>query len=141
MDLRTTCAALLLALAWAADAAAQPLSAVELGRREFESNCATCHGIDARGDGPMKPFLAHEPTDLTTLARRRGGRFPASQLADLIDGRGLVGPGPHGTREMPIWGRVYREQTDAQVSPLPPEWSVRGRILALVKYLETLQQP
>jgi mono/diheme cytochrome c family protein len=141
MDVRTTCAALVLAAAWAADAAAQPMSAVELGRREFEANCATCHGIDARGGGPMKPFLAREPTDLTTLARRRGGSFPASQLADLIDGRGTVEPGSHGTREMPVWGRVYREQGDAQASPLPPEWSVRGRILALVRYLETLQQP
>ena len=141
MDLRSTCAALLLALAWAADATAQPMSPVELGRREFEANCATCHGIDARGGGPMKPFLAREPADLTTMARRRGGHFPASQLADLIDGRGLVEPGSHGTREMPVWGRVYREQSDTQLSPLPPEWSVRGRILALVRYLETLQQP
>lgn len=142
MSPRTRVVALLLAAAPVTAALAQPLTPAELGRREFESNCATCHGIDARGGGPMKPFLAREPADLTTMARRRGGSFPASQLADLIDGRGIAQPGSHGSREMPVWGRVYREQTEAQGgSPLPPEWTVRGRILALVKYLESLQQP
>lgn len=116
---------------------------VELGRREFEDNCATCHGMEARGDGPMRPFLARPPSDLTTLAQRYGGAFPRSLVADLIDGRGMAAPGPHGTRDMPVWGRVYREQSEAQTrgTPFPPEWSVRGRITALVDYLQTLQRP
>jgi hypothetical protein len=44
---------------------------------------------------------------------------------------------------MPVWGRVYREQSEHQTrgTPFPPEWSVRGRIQALVSYLESLQQP
>jgi mono/diheme cytochrome c family protein len=128
----------------ATPAAATPdPTGVELGRREYEDNCATCHGMEARGDGPMRPFLARPPTDLTTLARRHGGTFPRSLVADLIDGRGMQKPGSHGTREMPIWGRVYREQSAAQTrgTPFPPEWSVRGRIVALVDYLQTLQQP
>jgi len=117
--------------------------AVALGRREFENNCATCHGMEARGDGPMRPFLVRPPADLTALARRHGGTFPRSLIADLIDGRGIETPGTHGTRDMPIWGRVYREQSEAQTrgTPFPPEWSVRGRIAALVEYLQTLQQP
>jgi mono/diheme cytochrome c family protein len=123
--------------------ATAPPAATELGRHEFESNCATCHGMAARGDGPMRPFLAREPADLTTLAQRNGGRFPKSAIADLIDGRGMTGPGPHGTREMPVWGRVYLEQSQSQTrgTPFPAEWSVRGRILALVEYLHTLQRP
>jgi mono/diheme cytochrome c family protein len=131
------------ALGQAGATSPSPATGVELGRHEFESNCATCHGMEARGDGPMRPFLAREPADLTTLARRNGGRFPKSAIADLIDGRGMTGPGPHGTREMPVWGRVYREQSDAQTrgTPFPAEWSVRGRILALVDYLQTLQRP
>jgi mono/diheme cytochrome c family protein len=122
--------------------AAQSVGA-DLGRREFEDNCATCHGMEARGDGPMRPFLARPPSDLTRLAQRHGGTFPRSLIADLIDGRGMTGPGPHGTRDMPVWGRVYREQSEAQTrgTPFPPEWSVRGRITALVDYLQTLQQP
>ncbi|MCA3181946.1 MAG: c-type cytochrome [Burkholderiales bacterium] len=117
--------------------------AAELGRREFEDNCATCHGMEARGDGPMRPFLVRPPTDLTTLAQRNGGTFPRTRIADLIDGRGQEQPGSHGTRDMPVWGRVYREQSEAQTrgTPFPAEWSVRGRIVALVDYLQTLQRP
>jgi mono/diheme cytochrome c family protein len=129
------------ALAQPAPAAAPTM--LERGRLEFESNCATCHGMGARGDGPMRPFLAREPADLTTITRRRGGSFPRSEIADLIDGRGMTEPGVHGTREMPIWGRVYREQSEAQTrgTPFPAEWSVRGRILALAEYLQSLQRP
>jgi mono/diheme cytochrome c family protein len=123
-------------------ASAQAVTGAELGRHEFETNCAICHGIDARGGGPMRPFLARVPTDLTSLARRNGGVFPKDAVAELIDGRATVEPGPHGTREMPIWGNVYREQANHQMRgmPFPSEWSVRGRILALTDYLSTLQQ-
>ncbi|MCX7213746.1 MAG: cytochrome c [Burkholderiales bacterium] len=124
------------------NASAQTVTGAELGRHEFETNCAICHGIDARGGGPMRPFLARVPTDLTSLARRNGGVFPKDAVAELIDGRATVEPGPHGTREMPIWGNVYREQANHQMRgmPFPSEWSVRGRILALTDYLSTLQQ-
>jgi mono/diheme cytochrome c family protein len=123
-------------------ASAQTTTGAELGRHEFETNCAICHGIDARGGGPMRPFLARVPADLTSLARRNGGVFPKDAVAELIDGRATVEPGPHGTREMPIWGKVYREQSDHQMRgmPFPSEWTVRGRILALTDYLSTLQQ-
>lgn len=118
-------------------------TSTEMGRLEYESNCATCHGITAQGDGPMRAFLVRPPSDLTTLARRHGGSFPRSAVADLIDGRGVSGPGVHGTRDMPVWGRVYREQAEQGTRglPIPPEWSVRGRIIALVDYLQSLQQP
>ena len=123
-------------------ASAQTVTGAELGRHEFETNCAICHGIDARGGGPMRPFLARVPADLTGLARRNGGVFPKDAVAELIDGRASAEPGPHGTREMPIWGNVYREQSDYQMRgmPFPSEWTVRGRILALTDYLSTLQQ-
>jgi mono/diheme cytochrome c family protein len=122
---------------------AQPAPGTDLGRREFENNCATCHGMTAQGDGPMRPFLVRVPPDLTTLARRNGGTFPSTAIADLIDGRGIAQPGSHGTRDMPVWGAVYREQSEYQTrgTPFPVEWSVRGRIQALVRYLGTLQQP
>lgn len=124
------------------NASAQTVTGAELGRHEYETNCAICHGIDARGGGPMRPFLARVPADLTSLARRNGGVFPKDAVAELIDGRATVEPGPHGTREMPIWGKVYREQANHQMRgmPFPSEWTVRGRILALTDYLSTLQQ-
>lgn len=125
-----------------AQAQTQSLSPIEMGKREYQSACASCHGIDGRGDGPMRPFLSRPPADLTTLAARHGGSFPKSLIADLIDGRGIEGPGPHGSRDMPIWGQVYREESDWRLRgvPFPAEWSVRGRILSLVEYLGTLQR-
>jgi mono/diheme cytochrome c family protein len=136
-----TLAPALLAAFLATPAPAQ--TPAEMGRLEYESNCATCHGVTAQGDGPMRAFLVRPPSDLTTLARRNGGVFPRSAIADLIDGRGVSGPGVHGTRDMPVWGRVYREQAvqGTRGLPIPPEWSVRGRIIALVDYLESVQQP
>ena len=74
-------AAALLAAAVGA-VAAQPATPAELGQHEFESNCATCHGMTGLGDGPMRPFLARVPADLTTVARRNGGTFPKTAIAD-----------------------------------------------------------
>ena len=135
-------AALLIAatMLWSAAGHGQTLSPTEMGKREYQSACASCHGIDGHGDGPMRPFLSRPPADLTTLAARHGGSFPKSLIADLIDGRGVEGPGPHGSRDMPIWGQVYREESDwrPRGAPFPADWNVRGRILALVEYLGTI---
>jgi len=113
----------------------------ERGQREFESSCAVCHGVEAKGDGPLRPFLIKPPPDLTTLARRRGGEFPTRDVMEIIDGRSSVRIGSHGTREMPVWGQVYLEsaQDEAARTKLHPEWSVRARIMALVDYLARVQ--
>jgi mono/diheme cytochrome c family protein len=106
----------------------------EVGREEFVRYCASCHGLDARGGGPAATSLRTPPADLTRIAARRGGDFPADEVAAWIDGR-LV-PGAHGTREMPVWGVRFSEG-------LPPEPLtqdlVRGRIVVLVEYLESIQ--
>ncbi|HUL63789.1 MAG TPA: cytochrome c [Burkholderiaceae bacterium] len=114
----------------------------ERGRREFESSCAVCHGVEATGDGPLRPFLLKPPPDLTTLAKRHGGTFPAREVTEMIDGRSSVRIGSHGTREMPVWGQVYLEsaQDDASRTKLHPEQSVRARITALVDHLARLQR-
>lgn len=114
----------------------------ERGRREFESSCAVCHGVEATGDGPLRPFLRKPPPDLTTLARRAGGTFPAHDVMAMIDGRSSVRIGSHGTREMPAWGQVYLEsaQDEAARTKVQPEGSVHARIMALVDYLARLQR-
>ncbi|MBL8342601.1 MAG: c-type cytochrome [Rubrivivax sp.] len=116
---------------------AQPTNE-DLGRLEYEGNCASCHGVTGKGDGRMKGFLTKAPSDLTTLSRRYGGAFPNQMVWEVIDGRTEVGP--HGSRDMPVWGRVFR----AQAMQYPgmatqPEWYVRGRIVALLDYLARLQ--
>ena len=104
---------------------------VEAGARRFEHNCAICHGLDARGNGPFAELLNVKPPDLTLLSRAAGGDFPFSRVYQRIDGREL--PLAHGNRSMPIWGqRLKREGGD--------ETYVRGRIFEIMLYLESLQQ-
>jgi mono/diheme cytochrome c family protein len=114
---------------------------VDLGKREYDSKCAVCHGMDAKGDGPYSAELKRRPSDLTTLARRNGGVFPYPRMYDIIEGSGAgVGAG-HGTREMPVWGWDYTIRA-AEMHPGKPEDQasyVRARITALLEYLNQLQ--
>lgn len=112
---------------------AQP-GRVDFGQREFVASCASCHGASAKGDGVLTSYLVKPPSDLTTLARRNGGVFPAQRVRDTIDGRGSIDIGPHGARDMPVWGQVYRAE-DTQ----PYELHGRIRISALVDYLARIQ--
>lgn len=109
---------------------------VELGREAFMVHCASCHGVEARGDGPVAASLSPPPADLTRIAARRGGTFPELDIAYIIDGRFELPA--HGTRDMPVWGSQFLED-------LPPnEWGeavVRGRISTLVEYLVSIQEP
>jgi len=107
---------------------------VEVGRGEFEKQCASCHGLAGHGDGPAAAALSTPPADLTRIAARRGGDFPVDEIAAWIDGR--LAPTAHGTREMPIWGSRLAEGLPAE--PLTQDL-VRGRIDTLVEYLRSIQ--
>ena len=109
---------------------------VEVGRKEFATYCAACHGADARGDGPAAGALRTAPADLTRIAARRGGDFPADEVAAWIDGR--LAPHAHGTREMPVWG--YRFAEGLPQGELTQDL-VRGRILTVVEFLRSIQAP
>jgi mono/diheme cytochrome c family protein len=109
---------------------------VEVGRDAYATHCAACHGADARGAGPAAAALRTPPADLTRIAARRGGDFPADEIAAWIDGR--LAPAAHGTREMPVWG--YRFAEGLPAGELTQEL-VRGRILTLVEYLRSIQAP
>lgn len=102
------------------------------GQQSFARNCASCHGTSATGDGPVAATLNVEPANLTQLSRKEGGEFPFWRVHRSVDGR-LELPG-HGTREMPIWGFVFRK------SHLDTETQVRDRILELVYYIESIQE-
>jgi mono/diheme cytochrome c family protein len=105
-------------------------AAVEAGALHFETNCAICHGIDARGNGPFAALLKVQPPDLTGLASANGARFPFSSVYRKIDGRDL--PASHGSPGMPVWGRRFLREGGE-------ETYVRGRIFELMIYLESIQ--
>lgn len=109
----------------------------DLGKREYDSNCASCHGVDGKGLGAYVDFLKRTPTDLTLLAKRNGGVFPISRVYEVIDGAGTG----HGSRDMPVWGQDYRIKAAEYYVDVPydSEVFVRNRILALTEYLSRLQ--
>ena len=126
-------------LALSAACWAQPAPRADMGKLEYESHCAICHGDNGRGNGELRKFLTKAPTDLTTMAKRNGGAFPNQMAWEVIDGRTEVGP--HGTRAMPVWGRAYRQEAYAQLTTAyEPEWYVRNRIVALLDYLSRIQE-
>jgi mono/diheme cytochrome c family protein len=118
-------------------AAAFAQGTTDLGKREFGSKCAVCHGIDGKGGGPYAEQLKRSLPDLTTLARANGGVFPASRIHETIEGAGKG----HGTRAMPVWGIDYTVQAAEALPDLPYNQAVyvRTRINALVDYLTQLQ--
>ena len=121
------------------DKSAPPtLSAIELGKKEFEATCAMCHGIDGKGQGTFSTHLAYKPTDLTQIKKSNGGIFPAITVYETIDGRS--GSGVHGSRTMPIWGDRYEADSWLDVHPKFADTIARGKILELILYINTLQE-
>jgi mono/diheme cytochrome c family protein len=106
-----------------------PATAVS-GSDLFYNNCAACHGREGKSNGPMGQVLTVRPSDLTIIAKNTGGIFPAAKIYELIDGRNPAVRG-HGGPDMPVWGEVFAARGNAS--------SVKNRINALVKYIETLQ--
>jgi mono/diheme cytochrome c family protein len=111
-------------------AAGQTASAAVSGKDLFYNNCASCHGVGGKGDGPLGQVLTIRPADLTVLAKRTGGKFPADKVYQMIDGRDPAVRG-HGGPDMPVWGDIYSAKGGAA--------AVKERVNALVKHIETLQ--
>jgi len=112
----------------------------DMGKREFEANCASCHGMDGRGNGPLGNLLRVGPPDLTQLAKKNQGILPMNRLYEVIEG-GTVAA--HGTRDMPIWGREYRIDDAEHLKEARGNYDanalVRARILLLLEYVNRLQ--
>ena len=97
----------------------------DAGKTAYLSSCAPCHGVDAKGNGvfSVELKLKEPPPDLTGLAKRNDGVFPARAVYEIIEGQKLINA--LGTREMPIWGF---------------DVMVRSRISAIVDYLNRIQE-
>ncbi len=106
------------------------------GQQTYQRACASCHGVDARGDGPVASTLQVPPPDLTTLARRHGGVFPRAQVVDAITGAKPIAA--HGTAEMPVW-RLHFGPTSSGAAAAAA-LRTRRWLDGMVDYLETLQE-
>jgi mono/diheme cytochrome c family protein len=102
------------------------------GKRTYLHYCASCHGVDARGNGPAAFVLKTTPPDLTTLAKRHGGKFPKEYVSEVLRfGTRILS---HGSSDMPIWGPIFGSMESYN------EAAVRKRLKDLSDYLASLQQ-
>ncbi len=115
---------------------------LDIGKLEYESACAVCHGLNGKGDdGPLKELLVKPVPNLTVVAKNNNGVFPFDRVYKIIDGREEVKS--HGPRDMPIWGRAFTNQTSLYFNNYPEtdtESAARSRILALTEYVYRLQK-
>jgi len=99
------------------------------GRKLFTQYCASCHGLDGKGSGPAAAALKTTPADLTAI-QKQGQTFPEEHVRTVIDGEHDLPA--HGTREMPVWGRVLR-RTRGDLA--------EADVLALTRYIQSIQKP
>ena len=125
--------AFILGLSLAAAAQAQDAG---IGAELYVKHCATCHGLDATGQGPMAPALVVQPSDLTSLTQGDTGGFPMLRVVRRIDGREpLVS---HGSA-MPVYGEFFEGDDTALKTTSGQPILVSRAIADLVAYLLTIQ--
>jgi mono/diheme cytochrome c family protein len=129
---------LTLALGFALAACGEPSQKTPTGREVYLRHCASCHGLEGRGNGPLAEALVMPPSDLTSLAQRNGGRFDEAAVMGWIDGTRHLSA--HGPREMPVWGGIFESEHAEQREPRPA-WVALLKIRSLVDYLRSIQEP
>ena len=77
------------------------------GRKFYDANCATCHGVKGDGQGPRAYFINPKPRVFTSAESKALLNRPAIYAG--------VSAGRRGT-EMPAWDKVLSKQEMADVS-------------------------
>lgn len=98
----------------------------------FRFYCASCHGPDGRGGGPAAPALKLRVPDLTMMSSRERGVFPKTRVMAIVSGDQSPAIPSHGSREMPVWGPIFRALD-------PGDPLNKARIENVVAYVESLQ--
>jgi len=109
-----------------------PDSAGVSGAYVFRTYCASCHGPDGKGEGPLAESLRFHPPDLTLIAGRHGGDYPTEEVHRIVDGRRPLRG--HGGPDMPIWGDAFRSAETGY-----DDVAAREKIHSVVEYVRTLQ--
>ena len=105
------------------------------GEQLYQRFCASCHGKDGYGDGPVAASLKVMIPDLTRMYQRHGGKFPEERVREIVDGRQVIPV--HGTRHMPVWGQEFfvgegaDQQSEARLDRIVDK---------LVDYIRSIQQ-
>jgi mono/diheme cytochrome c family protein len=118
--------------------AAFPVAAqdAESGAEIYREHCATCHGIEASGQGPMAGVLLVQPVDLTKLTAGNDGVFPTERVVKRIDGRDpLVS---HGS-PMPVYGFFFEGDDTPVKAPNGQPILTSKPVVDLLAYLQSIQ--
>jgi len=102
------------------------------GQEMYASYCAVCHGANATGNGPAQSALKTPATDLTTLAQKNGGKYPALHVSSVL--RGDAELAAHGSKDMPVWGPLFRNLSQGH------DAEVQQRIANINSYIDSLQK-
>jgi mono/diheme cytochrome c family protein len=108
-----------------------PQTPPDSGKAMFDAYCASCHGIDAKGNGPAAPAMKTAVPDLTMLAKSHAGKYPSFHVAEVL--RASKPVAAHGSSDMPVWGPVFStlsRQSNAEI---------HQRIRNVSSYIESLQ--
>ncbi|MBC7283111.1 MAG: cytochrome c [Hoeflea sp.] len=112
----------------------------QLGQQLFADTCVACHGTEGKGDGPITQYLNVPPADLTVISKNNDGEFPFLKIYQIVDGRtGVRGHG-NAAGAMPIWGERFSREIDTGNVPFGAELYARARLIAIVDYIESIQQ-
>lgn len=126
----------LLAMALCGIAAPGLAQDVKVGAGLYRVHCATCHGIEATGQGPMAGVLVIKPANLKQLTAANGGTFPTERVVKRIDGRDpLVS---HGS-PMPVYGHFFEGKDQAIKAPSGQPIMTSTPIVDLLAYLQSIQ--
>lgn len=110
---------------------------VKEGAALYMKHCATCHGIDMDGNGPMAGVLVIKPDNLLTLSQENGGAFPLVRVIKRIDGRDpLVS---HGS-PMPVYGDFFEGVDVTLKAPTGQPIMTSQSVVELVAFLQSVQQ-
>ncbi len=107
------------------------------GAQVFRDHCATCHGLEARGDGPMTSILQIQPPDLTLLSASNGDVFPLERVVRQIDGRDevLAHGGP-----MPVFGIILRGESGVIDADDGSPIFTPAPVVQVAEYLRSVQR-
>ena len=113
----------------------QETRGADQGERLYQVSCSGCHGANARGNGPVAPLLGAAVPDLTLLASRRGGSFPADEVYRIIDGQADLTA--HGPRHMPVWGyEFFGDDSDDEAA----HREATEKIEQVMRFLQSIQR-
>ena len=99
-------------------------------REMFINDCASCHGVDGSGNGPLAAEFKVAPPNLRLLKQANNGRFPSRDVQLSIDGRAM--PRAHGLPDMPVWGRQW-------IRMGLEEAEIKARAISIASYVSSIQ--